>query len=103
MSLLVSHLRPHGHHQRANLLKAPAVLKRLRLTGQVDDHPALFVGLGHTGLGSIQLSGHLLHLPKEQVGQTLKHDCAWSSADEPRAFVVQREIKTVAAFLIFNH
>lgn len=79
------------------------LLKRVRLTGQVDDHPALFIGLGHAGLGSIQLSSHLLHLPKEQVGQTLKHDCVWSGTDEPRAFVVPREIKAVAAFLIFNH
>lgn len=87
---------------RANLLKAPAVLKWLRLTGQVDDHPALLIGLGHAGLGSIYLSRHLLHLPKEQVGQTLKHDWLWSSADEPRAFVVPREKKIGSCLFDFQ-
>lgn len=40
---------------------------------KVDQHPALFISLSHTGVGSLQLGGHLLHLPKEQAAQTLEH------------------------------
>lgn len=102
MSLPVSHLAPMTT-AKSQPAEATAVLNRLGLTGQVDDHPALFVSLSHAGLGSLELSSHLLHLPKEQAGQTLKHGCVLSSTDEPGAFVVPREIKAVAAFLNFNH
>lgn len=51
------------------------VARLLALTRQVDQHPALLVGLRHTGVLSLDLRGDLLHLPEEQTAEALEHDC----------------------------
>lgn len=87
--------RPH--------IKATTAPPLLRLTRQVDEHPSLLVGLRHTGFGSLQLSSHLFNLPKQQVAQTLKHDCLCCQVLMTQVLFLSstKKKKAVAAFLNF--
>lgn len=90
-----------GHVHRHAWVLDEQVLHRAGLgrgsLWQVDEHPSLLVSLRHTGVGSLQLSFHLLYLPEQQVAQTLKHDCSSSIDDSGSYFVVHKD-KVVAAF-----
>lgn len=71
------------------------------LTRQVDEHPSLLVGLRHTGVGSLQLSCHLFYLPKQQVAQTLKHDCLYRQVLKTQVFFVVHKKKIFSCLWIF--
>lgn len=43
------------------------------LTGDADQKPSLIVHLGHTGLGSIELSRDVLHRAEQKVAKSLEH------------------------------
>lgn len=78
---------------------ASLVLPELRLTRQVDNHPSLLICLSHAGVGSLQLRRHLFHLPKQQVAQTLEHDCSCCQVPMTQVLLLLSKTKAVAASL----